>query len=247
MAKSNLFDNYLFRSSKIGTIVSKSGKITQGVETYLKEIYFEKTKGFKEEVTSKYFEKGKFCEEDSITMLQNTIFRGKKVLCVKNKERVSDEFTIGEHDVKVVQTIIDNKNCWEWKTLEDADLNWNYEWQIRDYMRLNNCDTGILFYCLLNLPEHMMLEKERSLFYTKKEWATMEDPEYLEACLELREMFNFERFPAEQRFKAFHIERDLAKEELIKSSVIKSRIWLNEFHDQQIELYNTNRSLMGLN
>lgn len=242
----NNFDNLLFRSSKVGAIVSKSGKITQGVETYLKEVYWHETKGFKEEVSTKYFEKGKFKEEDSITMLQNTLFRGKNILCVKNKVRIADAFTHGEHDVRVGNTIIDCKNCWEWKTLENADLTWDYEWQIRDYMRLNNCDTGILFYCLLNLPEHMLIEKERELFYTLKKWTTIEDPDYLNACQELREMYNFEKHPPEERFIAFQIERDFEKEEIIKKAVIQSRKWLNKFHEDKLEQYKHNRILMNL-
>lgn len=242
----NDFDDLLFRSSKVGTIISKSGKITQGVETYLKQIYFQVKKGFKEEVTSKYLEKGKFCEEDSITMLQNTLFRGKNILCVKNKERVSDSFTIGEHDVKVGSTIIDCKNCWDWITFENADLTWEYEWQIRDYMRLNKCDTGILFYCLLNLPEHMLIEKEMQLFRTQKKWATNEDPDFIEACVELRKMYNFEKYPPEERFKAFTIERDIAYENKIIKSVKEARAWLNEFHKSKLELHEINRKFMNL-
>ena len=65
--------NYKFRCSELGEIISKSGKTTQTMLSHLTRVYIEQTEGIRKEITSKYFEKGVFQEEDGITMLQNTL------------------------------------------------------------------------------------------------------------------------------------------------------------------------------
>jgi hypothetical protein len=249
------FDKYLFRCSSLGKIIIEekvnldgsirkgSGTITDGIQTYLKELYYQHVKGYRKDFATKYTEKGNFCEEDSITMLQKTIFKGK--LLVKNKERKQNKFIIGLHDVQVLKIIVDNKNCFDWITFDAAYLSKLYEWQLRGYMWLNNCDEAILFYSLLNMPEQMLQDEERKLFYSQKKWISFESPDYLAECDKLREMFNFEKYPIEQRFKVFRIERNLAKEELIKSSILKCRIWLNNYHKEQLEMAKNNLILMS--
>jgi hypothetical protein len=240
------FSEYKFRCSSLGSIMSASGKITQGNITELKKIYHAQIKGFKEEISSKYFEKGKFCEEDGISMLQKTIFHNIEFPLVKNKERKENEFISGEHDVKVGNVIVDIKNCFNWKTLDDAEVNDTYDYQLAGYMDLNNCDEAILFYCLVNMPEHMMVAEERKLFYSGTKYLGFEDPEFTKDCAELRERFNFEKFPIWERFKSFHIAKDKAKIESVYEKIKMCRNWLNQYHLEQLSFYEKNKSLMGL-
>jgi hypothetical protein len=230
------------KENKDGSIRKGSGTITEGIQTALKEIYYQKTKGYKKDFGSKQTEKGNYCEEDGITMLQKTIMKGK--LLVKNKEIVMNDWLAGTHDVKIGNVIVDIKNSFDWLTFDVAEMSKIYEWQLRGYMMLNDCSEALLYYCLLNMPEQLLQDEERKMFYSKKKWMSFESPDYLLECDKLREMFNFEKYPIEQRFKVFKIERDLAKEELIKSSIVKCRTWLNDYHEQQLELAKNNLILM---
>lgn len=243
---SNPFADYTFRCSSLGAIVTKSGDITKGVETFLNEIYYSHIKGFRKEVNSKYMEKGKSCEQAGISLLQSTIFHFLKVPILKNTKREYNAWIEGEHDVKVGKTIVDIKNCWDWITLRNAFLTWDYEWQIRGYMMLNDCDEGILYYSLITPPEEMLVDMEMKMFYQKKAWIGLEDPAFQVLCKEMRDMYDFDKHPKEERFKSFKIERDLKKEEVIKKSVEMCRNRLFQIHlDHQSE-HRNNKFLMGL-
>ena len=100
----NLTD-YKFRCSSLGEIISKSGKTTQTMLSYLQRIYIEQSEGIRKDINSKYFEKGLFQEEDGISMLQNTLHKNSLVL--KNKERKSNDFIHIS-----CNTITNNTRCW---------------------------------------------------------------------------------------------------------------------------------------
>lgn len=243
---SNPFVDFTFRCSSLGKIVTDSGKITKGVETYLTEVYYAHTKGYYKDINSKYFEKGNFCEQAGIDLLQKTIFHFLKVPIIKNTERLYNKWIEGEHDVKVGKVVVDIKNCWDWITLENAEMTHDYECQLRGYMWLNDCDEAILFYCLLTPPEHMLIEMEKKMFYTRKEWLSPDDPTFMAACNKLREMYNFDQYPPEERFRAFYIKRDLKKEEQIKKAVEMCRNRLFQMHLERQTLIIENRKLMGI-
>jgi hypothetical protein len=227
--------------------MSDSGKITKGVETKLAQIYYQEVKGYSTDYSTKYTEKGKFCEQEGITLLQSTIFRKLKIPLLKNKERVHGPWLNGEHDVKVGKTIVDIKNCWDWLTFHGAKMTDEYEWQLRGYMMLNDCDEAYLFYALLTPPEHILMDEEKRMFYQQRKWATMEESGFQEACEDLRNMLNFNSHPVEERFKFFHLTRDLEKEEKIKKMVTLCRNRLHQIHLERICDADNNREVMGLN
>ena len=70
------FDNYKFRASALGKIVSKSGNFTEGNKTYIEEVFIGEMYGVKKEAYGRALDKGVLCEEDGITMLNNTIYKG---------------------------------------------------------------------------------------------------------------------------------------------------------------------------
>lgn len=232
--KSINFDKWKCRCSSISKINPKNGNLTQGVQTYLKEEYNRIAKEFKEDFTSKYTEKGKWKEEDVLDMMQNTILKGK--LPIKNKELKENDYIKGTCDVFMpkLNLILDAKNSYSWKTFDNAELTDAYEWQLRGYMWLWSAEKSILYYALLNLPEHQLLDLERKLFYSSHEYLTMENTQYLEDCKDLRENWNFEKFPESLRYKTFQVEREEKKETDIVNMVIKCREWLNEYHLKQI-------------
>ena len=77
------FSNYKFRCSALGNIVSKSGKFTDGNKTYIEEVFIGELYGVRKESYGKAIEKGKYCEEDGITMLNKAIYPGSIV--IKNR------------------------------------------------------------------------------------------------------------------------------------------------------------------
>lgn len=237
------FDNYKFRCSALGKIMSKSGKLTDNNITYLTEMFIGEMEGIRKEITSKYFEKGNYMEEDGITLLQDTLHRGKLIL--KNKERKENDFIHGEADCIVGDIIYDIKNAWDRFTFGKASLTFEYEWQLRGYMWLWDKPNSRLFYCLNNMPEHLLCDMERQLFY-KHYFATMEDEEYIKLCMELRKKHNYDHMPLYARFRYWEIENNKERIEKAKSKIKECRTFLNELFDLRQDELRQNIEMMGL-
>ncbi len=239
----NYFDNYLFRCSSLGNIISKSGKLTDGVKTYLQECFIGEIYGVRKEAYGKALEKGILCEEDGISMLQN-IYPGQ--LLLKNKEEKKNDFIKGSCDVFKNKIVHDVKNAYTLFTFGKAELSWIYEWQVKGYGMLWQTDRGLLFYCLNDMPEQMLIEEERLLFY-KNKWAfaTMEDENYLKACEELRKAHQYGWMNLWERFKTWDVTISAADIETIKTSVIAARKYLNELYDEHQTMIEKNKALLS--
>ena len=239
----NLFDDYKFRAHAIGKIVSKSGKLTQTAKTYLIEKYIEETEDVRKEVTSKYFEKGLLCEEEAITFLQDHLYKGQ--LLLKNKERKRNDFVSGECDTIAPDNILyDIKNAYDKITLGKASLTWEYEWQVKAYLWLWDKQHGRIFYCLMNMPEILLMDEEKKLFY-QGGFLDYDNPAYQKACEDLRKFYDFSNMPPERRFKVWDITLSKEDIERMKEAVIQARTFLNEYHKELEGIYQHNLSLMG--
>lgn len=237
------FDNKLFRCSALAKIWSANGELTQGNITYLRELFIEDVYGVRNEVTSKYFEKGKFTEEDGITLLGQTIHKGK--LIRKNKERKFNDYICGECDVDILEWIYDNKAAYDLLTFGKAHLSTDYFLQLHGYMWLWGKTRSRLFYSLNNTPEHMIVDEERKLFY-KGGFLTMESPDYLEACVELRALHNYDHMPLEQRFKLWDVEYDYEIIDKLIKKIDKCRKKLNQMYEEHEQHISYNKKLMGI-
>lgn len=238
------WNTYKFRCSALGKIVSKSGKLTDTNKTYLNELFIGETYGTRKEISSKYFEKGLFEEESGITLLNKTLFKGK--LLVKNKERKSNEYIHGECDFIKDGVVFDIKNAWDLFTFGKASLTWDYQWQLVGYMMLWGVDESALFYCLNNTPEHILMDEEKRMFYSQRKWISFEDPEYLEACENLRKKHNYDSMLLEERFKVFRLlNSEDAIEELIES-VTNARKYLQNLQNENDNRIKENKSLMSV-
>lgn len=168
------------------------------VEDEIRALYF----GVRKKISTKAMSKGVECEEDkkefgiesSIALLNNVEFRLSKPY-VKNTEKHSNEWISGECDIYDADTrlIRDIKTSWSLATFPlfatNAD---DYEWQMRGYMMLWDCDTAIVDYCLVDTPEHLIGYEQRELHIVS-------------------------HIAPEKRVKSFVYERDLEKEERIKN------------------------------
>jgi hypothetical protein len=237
------FDAFKFRASALGHIMTASGKITDGCATYLQELFIGETYGIKKEVSSMYFEKGNYMEQDGITLLQKTLYPNN--LLLKNRKPAENEYIKGECDCKTPDGYVyDIKNAWDVFTFNKATLTHNYKWQVRGYQWLEDRPKGRLFYCLNNMPEHLLQDMERKLFYSGR-YATFENPDYIAACEKLRAEHNYDGLELWERFKVFDVPFEDKNIQQIKDMVIKCREYLNKLDEERDDWMHRNISLMG--
>lgn len=237
------FDKYRFRCSALGKIYSAKGELTVANKTYLREIFTEVTTGKRKEITCKIFEKGHFMEEDGVSMVNKTLYPNE--LLLKNRQRKTNEWIEGECDVVHGDIIYDVKNAWDRFTFGKAELTDDYEWQGRGYMWLWNKPMFRLFYCLNNMPDHLLADEERKLFY-KHNFISIEDREYLRLCDELRAFHNYDDMPMEERFKVWEIQHSDEAIDKLKAKIGKCRTFLNDLLTEEKERIAFNRRLMGI-
>lgn len=170
-------------------------KLSGDCITHLTEWY----SGDREEIHSKYLDKGNEVEKDNIDFMASVLGFG---MADKNMVQMSDEFMIGECDVDLPSCVVDIKSPWNNKTLLDNiyGMDSDYEFQLRGYMRLYRKPKAILFYGLQNTPE--------TDYY----------PE-----------IKFDHLPENKRWIAYEIDRDETIENQIITKVMNCRIWLDAY------------------
>lgn len=236
------FDNFKFRCSALGNIVTASGKLTDGAKTHLLEVFIGEMYGVRKEIYGKALDKGIACEQDGFKMLNDTLYPERFI--EKIKEPSENEYIKGTADCIPDDIVHDIKNAWDRFTFGKADLTHIYEWQLKGYMFLYDKPKARLFYCLNNMPDHLLANEERKMFYFKQEWATMDSPEYLKACEELRASHNYDSMPIQDKFKVWDIERSADDDEKIIKCVLQARAYLNELLEEYNERIENNIALM---
>jgi hypothetical protein len=206
----------------------------------LVKIYIHEKYGRTKEITSKYFEKGIVCEEDSITL----IARLKKTMFFKNEARIQNEYLTGEPDlfegdsIDKAEHVIDAKSCWDiftFFTAKTKPLDRGYYFQLQGYGALTGAPKLSLAYCLVDTPESLVNEEKYRLL-KRMDVLTSEDPAYLAAAAELEKNMTYPDIPIEERLQEFTFKRN---EEVIKSiyaRLDKCRIWLNEFAKKEAKI-----------
>lgn len=238
------FDNYEFRCSDLGKIMSNKGDLTQSNKTYLTEVFICEKNGIRKEISSKFLEKGNLTEQDGLTLLNKAIYPNN--LLIKNTERRHNGWIHGEADCIAPDDIIyDIKNAWDKISFGKADLTTDYYWQLVGYMWLWGKNKARLFYCLNNMPEVLLIDEERKLFYANH-FVTYEDPEYQKLCEEMRAKHNYDDMKLEERFKVWDVEHSDEEIGKLKTKILKCRKFLNDLYEKEMERIKYNRSLMGL-
>ncbi len=172
------FSNYLFRCSGIGGLMAykEKNELPAGAITELKKIYKETRRKRREDVKSKYLDKGNKCEEDSITLYSRVSKRFYK----KNDIRVNNFFLTGNPDLFIGEEIMkaeeidDIKSSWSAITfpMPDDKLNNDYYLQLQGYMAITGAKTSKLAYCLVNATFEE-IEKQRR--YLKNELGVIDE------------------------------------------------------------------------
>lgn len=219
------FDNYIFRASALGKIISKSGTLNDQNKTYLDELFIGQLYNVQKEIGSKYFDKGIACEQDGLDLLSKTLFKG--LFVGKNKEQFKNDYVQGTPDTIIKDNVFDIKNAYDVFTFGKASLTWEYEWQVRAYMWITGKKNGFIFYCLNDMPDFLLVGEEKKLFYSGGFMST-ESESYQNACVELRKKYMYDYMAPEERFKIFPVALLKNHEEQMIEAVQNSRKYLNE-------------------
>ncbi len=161
------FDNYLFRCSSLGKLLTEpqskadkdAGNLSKTTENYLKEIHKEVLFKRKKDLVSKYLDKGIQVEEQSLTLYSNYT----KTPFYKNKDFFKNEFICGTPD-NAKGKIRDIKSSWDYSTFPFYDTkitNNDYIAQLNGYMELSGINEAELIYCLVDTPHKIINDELR--------------------------------------------------------------------------------------
>lgn len=163
-----------FRCSGLGYLMTepklKSEALSETAKTHLIDVFVSAKYNRREEITSKYLDKGNACEEDSITALS----RVQKRMFNKNEEHLENDFIKGTPDIFIGESIknaietLDTKTSWSANTFfrvqKDA-VDKMYYWQGQGYMWLTGAKKHTVAYCLVNGTEQAIIDEKRKLAY----------------------------------------------------------------------------------
>jgi hypothetical protein len=244
----------LFRCHMIGSIMPTENartKFTQVAMDKMVDIYNFSLFGRREEIKSKFLEKGNEREEDTLTLIS----RLTKTVYNKNAERLENDYISGVPDtflgkgIRKADETIDAKTSWSKNTYDKArikPLEWDYTWQGHGYMALTGAKQHRVFFGLVNGTAKLILDEKKKLLWNMSE----NDPRYKEQCkqIEINHIFDMKAFaeenpgfdfdndlkkwcydiPMEHRLKEFVVKRD---ESLIAKMYVRMeecRQWMDE-------------------
>lgn len=142
----------------------KERSLSAGAKTYLDQLAKEFVYGYEATISGKYLEKGLMVEDESIELYNSVFFTSH----VKNTERRSNEWIMGECDIAAPDKIIDIKSAWSLDTFPVTAAqakDTGYEWQGRAYMWLWDKPSFEVAWCLVDTPPDLIGYEDESLHY----------------------------------------------------------------------------------
>ena len=176
-------------------------ELSEGAKSYVKELYQFHEYGIRQEIKSKYLDKGNEVENLSIELAS-----------MKNDEYFENDYVCGTPDVVTSEYVLDVKSSWSAATFpmfETELKNKIYEWQLKAYMWLTGLTESYLCYCLVETPEPLILDEMRRVSWNRGEGAEISE----ETEIDVRNYFDISRVPTERRIKVFNVkltEKDIA-------------------------------------
>lgn len=240
------FSNVPIRSSCMGPVFTEPkekaakdrGDLSETAKAYLIKVYI-KEKYFREyDVVTKYMEKGKTVEQDSILLfakLEQKMFH-------KNEYRLNNGIISGTPDlfegesIDQASAIWDIKSSWNLETFAaniSKPLNKDYFYQIQAYYWLTGATTGGIAYCLVNTPESIINDEKYRLL-KQMDVISEEDPGFARAAAKLEHNNIFDDIPIEERCLKFLVPRDEEVIARIPEKVQKCRTFLQEFQEKHL-------------
>lgn len=198
-------------------------QLSTGAKTYIRELWLEKNYGVRQEINSKYIDKGNEVEYLSIELVETMLEVGK---CYKNDEWFNNGYVHGTPDVITDTCVIDVKSSWSASTFPFHDeklKNKLYEWQLKAYMWLTGIHKSYLSYCLVPTPEGLMLDEMRRISWKRGELGDVSE----EVEQEVRKFHDLTLIPIWERVKSFEVTLSGEDIEAIKQKVELAR----EYYD----------------
>lgn len=220
-----MFNNYIFRCSSLGKIMtdsrSKSEPLSQTTKSYLRELWIEEKYGVKKDISSKYLAKGIQCEEVSISLYSNI----KGEFFVKNEKLYHNDYIKGTPDV-VSKIVVDLKTSWDIFTYFEAELTKDYYWQLLGYLWLTGRTEGVIAYCLVDTPYDLLLQEEKKIYFDFN--CDEENEEYIEAIENLRKRHIFDYIDERKKVKEFEVKYNQEDIDRLCKRIEECRIYLNQ-------------------
>lgn len=228
------FSNFKFRCSALGNLVSASGQLTDSNKTFIRDTHIGAVYNIQKEITSKYFEKGIMCEMDGIKFIKDVFYPNDYV--PKNTERFENDYIHGEPDQIMRQYNEGNeiKNAYDLFTFGKANLSHMYKMQMIGYVWLTGIPKWRLVYCLSDMPDVLLGEEEKRLWYSGK-FTDSNSPEWIEAQMKLHKKYDYSEMSLSERFKYWELTPTTEDFEKIKTSVIKAREYMQELELERME------------
>lgn len=177
--------------------------LSETAKTHLLDLYISKELGRREDIKSKFLEKGNEREEDAITML--SLLTGK--FYKKNSERLENDFFSGEPDIyegadiRLATHTLDTKCSWNVRTFYQSmfsKLDDAYYYQGQVYMDLTGADTHTVCFCLTNTTDKILMDERRKLSWQLGIMPGSEDdsPEYIDKAIQIEKnlIYNMQEF-----------------------------------------------------
>lgn len=202
----NNFENFKFRASSVGNLMSKPKKksetLAETTKHFLREVYIGKVYKRDYDLNNKFLEKGNYCEEDSLSLVTSN----RKKLYLKNKDQFENEFVKGTPDIIEKDNVIDIKTCWDIRTfVHKTEVISMYYWQLQSYMWLTGKDHAELIFTLVNAPEHLIVAEKN-----KRMWQlgiSTESPEWAKEEGRIEKLMLYDDIDPTLRMKVFKTER----------------------------------------
>lgn len=211
----------LFRCHALGKIMTEprtkaakeNGDLSETAKTHCIEVFAAWNYGRSEEAYSKYLDKGKDCEEQSITLL--SLVRNK--LYFKNDKRVNNDFITGEYDLclkegDAIVSVEDIKTSWDVFTYLKAvksGLNTDHYWQLQGYMALTGAKMAHLNYCLVNATADLIDDEKRKLAYAMREiQGENNSPEFIERSKQIEKNMIYDMDDFKKRYPYYALDND---------------------------------------
>jgi hypothetical protein len=141
---------------------SKSETLSETTKSYVQEWAKEHIYGVKNEIKSKYLDKGLMLED---TAIDKAIEWLDLPFTIKNEKFFENEYFTGTPDLIVEGVVYDIKcswSCFSFPLFENEIPTKDYFYQLQTYMHLTGCKKAVLTYVLLNTPEELTYETQHN-------------------------------------------------------------------------------------
>lgn len=225
----NNIPTFKIRCSAIGEIMTspraKNELLSATTKTYCQKWLKEQLFNRRENISTKYTQKGIIVEDHSIDFLAEQLGYG---FLIKNEDSFENDFLTGTPDLLPPNTdeVIDVKSSWSWTTLplfEDSCPNKNYWWQLQGYMALTSRSKARLSYILSDTPIHL-IEREARRYCFDNGYDELDSDIYDKFYADM----TYNDVPSSLKIKTFDFDRDDDAIQQIYERVTQCREYITE-------------------